>query len=300
MTRVAVVSHRKEKGVALLSMMLVVTIATVLSAQLMRQTSTALIDAAHTEQHKQAFWYSRAGETLGRQILNEDLVDSQKRFKALSDSFQDNWAEKFHDFKLDNGQLKITIIDLQSRINLNALQGEAAPGAELALRQIWARQDLPISQLDTLISHLSQHRFHDISELKGLLDLNQQEMDELYPLIIALPSTRLAVNVNTATESVLKAVLVQESEQQIRKLVEMRTTEAFSSLDQQPLSNYASSSTKLDVKSEYFEIQAHAQFGGANHYLRTRLHRNVDGGISILDRSEGKQFVRELLEQTQS
>lgn len=300
MARTESVSYSRQQGVALLSVMLVVTIATVLSAQLMRQTSLALIDAGHSEQHRQAFWYSRAGETLGRQILTVDLLDSQKRLQEASDSFQDKWAERFHDFKLDDGQLNITIIDLQSRINLNALQGEDEKSAELALREIWTQQNLPLSQLDILIGHLRQHRFHDITELAGLLDFNQQMLNELHPLLVALPNTRLAVNVNTANESVLRALLTQENAQQVRKLIEKRTTSAFSSLQQQPLSNYASTSTTLDVKSEYFEIQAHAQFGSAHHYLRTRLHRNVDGDISILDRSEGKQFVRELLEQTQS
>ncbi|MEM8498359.1 MAG: hypothetical protein AAF542_10085 [Pseudomonadota bacterium] len=293
-------SQQKQKGVALLSVMLVVTIATVLSAQLMRQTSTALIEAAHTEQHKQAFWYSRAGETLGRQILVEDVFDSQKRSQAVSDSFQDKWAQRFHDFKLEDGQLDITIIDLQSRINVNALQGEAALTAELALREIWAQQNLPTSQLVVLIGHLKQNRLQDISELAGLLDLNEQMLSELHPLIVALPSPSLAVNVNTANESVLKALLAQESTQQIRRLIEIRSIDAFFSLQQQPLSNYASSSTTLDVKSEYFEIQAHAQFSSAHHYLRTRLHRSINGDIRILDRSEGKQFVRELLEQNQS
>lgn len=289
-----------QKGVALLSVMLVVTIAAVLSAQLMKQTSTALIDASHTEQYKQAFWYSRAGETLGRQILNEDLLDSQKRLQAASDSFEDKWAERFHAFDLDDGRLNIAIIDLRSRINLNALQGEAANSAELALREIWAQKSLPSAQLENLLDHLKQHSVHDVSELLGLLDLNQQHLLELRPLIIALPDPRLAVNVNTANEAVLKALLADVSAPQVRKLIEMRTADAFSSLDQLPLSNYASTSTKLDVKSEYFEVQAHAQFGSAHHYLRTRLHRNVDGEIRILDRAEGKQFVRELLEQTQS
>ncbi|MFK7731887.1 MAG: general secretion pathway protein GspK [Pseudomonadales bacterium] len=289
-----------EKGVALLSVMLVVTIASVLSAQLMRQTSTALITARHAEQHTQAFWYSRAGETLGRQILNEDLLDSQKRLQANSDSFQDNWAERFHDFELDDGTLNITIIDLRSRINLNALQGEAAINTERALREIWSQQNLPASQLEIMLSHVSTNGFHDISELAGLLDLNQHTLNQLRSLIVALPDQQLATNLNTANEHVLRALLPEESAQQIRKLIEMRTVSAFSSIDQLPVSNNGASSTKLDVKSEYFEIQAHAQFGSAHHYLRTRLHRNVDGEIRILDRAEGKQFVRELLEQNQS
>ncbi len=300
MLRSTYVNRNAQSGVALLSVMLLVTVASVLSAQLMQQTSSALIEAGLSEQYRQAYWYSRAGETLGRQILNEDLRDAQNRLQASSDSHHDKWAQRFHDFELDDGMLNITIIDLQSRINLNAMQGKAANSAEAALRALWSQQNLPSAQLEVLIDHLDKHRFHDVSELTALFDFDQRVITELHTLLVALPDSRLAININTANEQVLRALLPNESAQQVRKLIEMRTADAFSSLDQLPLSNYAPSSTKLDVKSEYFEVQAHAQFGKAHHYLRTRLHRTVDGDIRIIDRAEGKQFVRDLLEQTQS
>lgn len=289
-----------QRGVALLSVMLVVTIATVLSAQLMRQTTAALRDAQSADRYQQASWYSRAGETLGRQILYEDFMDDKRRLGGASDSYHDKWAEQFRDFDLDNGQLTIKIIDLQSRINLNALQGEASEAAEAAIRSVWMQHNLPLAQLDTLFTYLRQHQFHDVSELSGLLGMNQERWHGLHSLLVALPDTRLSVNVNTADEAVLKAVLPDEQERYVRELITMRAAESFSGVDQAPLSNYGSTSTTLDVQSEYFEVQAHAQFGDAHHYLRTRIHRSADGELHILDRAEGKQFVRELLEQNQS
>ncbi len=289
-----------QKGLALLSVMLVVTIAIVLSAQLMRQTSAALNDAQQTAQLRQAFWYSRAGETFGRQILHEDFVQGTQARQATTDSFHDTWAESFRGFELEDGKLVIKVIDLRSRINLNAIQGQASTAAESALREVWLQHGLPTAQLDILLAYLQDHTFQDISELAGLLNINQQQLVALQSLLVALPDSQLAVNLNTAGEAVLQAVLPKESDSVVRKIIETRASEAFISVDQAPLSNYSSTSTTLDVKSEYFEVQAHAQFGNAHHYLRTRLHRNVDGELRILDRAEGKQFVRELLEHTQS
>ncbi|MFZ5722942.1 MAG: type II secretion system minor pseudopilin GspK [Pseudomonadota bacterium] len=112
---------RRLRGVALVMMMLLLSMAVILAAQVMERLEQ---DRARTENvllQEQMYAYLLSAEALGVRALAGDLVkDRQDRAETDACDEQD-WAQSIGPLPWDNGVFQVSMQDLQGRFNLNNL-----------------------------------------------------------------------------------------------------------------------------------------------------------------------------------
>jgi general secretion pathway protein K len=306
-----IASAGKQRGVAILTAMLIVTVGTIIAVNLMwearldqRRTTAAL--AAD-----QGFQYALGAEAWAADILRQDLVDSPD-----SDNLDEMWATEIAPLPIEGGFITGRLEDLQSRFNLNNLIAPDGSEDELARGQferLLAELGLDPSLAGGVIDWLdpnTEARFPNggedatyatldppyrtanvmitsPSELMAVAGFDQEAYATLAPYVTALPSgTRL--NVNTASD-VLLASLSDDIDLSIAdSLIDERSGGGFvdaetTFADLIPEEMFAT----IEVVSEHFLLTATVTIGTSQMTMRSVLQRDNSGVTRALFRSFG-------------
>ena len=145
----------------------------------------------------------------------------------------------------------------------------------------------------------SDRRLAHISELRLLKGLAQADFERLAPHVCALPTSKLKINVNTATVHTLTALGPNPmvNEQRLQRLMEMeRAYEELSDFTaQDAFPEFGGVGEMLSVASEYFEVQVRVRVGGSVAVLTSVLHRDSDNGaMRLMSRDMGRDFLTRL------
>ncbi len=257
-----------QSGVALLTVLLLVVSITVLAGvMVVGQSMTTRKTSLIFEQDRLAQQIS-TGEQLAIQLIQAD--NKLNEF----DSLQDVWAKKIPPYKSEDGYIiELAIKDSSAKFNLNNLyhNGKADKQAFASLQNL-----LTILQIDTSLATAildwqdpdnkvyndtaeekaiyrneknnlpNNQPFIDINQLADLPNVTPEIIAKLKPYVTAVPYF-LPVNVNTADEKVLTAIVGEEKRPAVQALIAKRTT--------QPIQNKAElqkfqlvSNTKEDKK----------------------------------------------------
>lgn len=308
-------AHR-ERGVALVTVLLIVVIAVLLGVSMSTAQNLAIHRTRNHLEQIQVRQYALGGEELARQILHEDFRDAPTK-----DHLTETWASPELNYEYDDGEIRLEIVDLQSRFNLNNLVGEGGRGLArdrfarlLALLGVdavfvdritdWADPDqnsLTMGAED--YDYLGLERpyrsanqpISDISELRMLLDMDPESFDRLAPYITALPIPDAAVNVNTAEPLVIQALVPNVTGDIIENVLVQRfeseglnsVAEFYSALGTPP----GTSQQGVGVQSAFFEINVTARYHERFGYLKSIVQRDpVDGSLRVIYRT----FMRAL------
>lgn len=114
---------RGERGVALLTAMLIIALVAIIGTGMLSQMNLALHRSGNIWQSEQAWWYAVGIENWLGKLLRQDA-----QFTDI-DSLEEPWAEPVDYLPLEGGALKGQVIDLQGRFNLNNLAASSRPGA---------------------------------------------------------------------------------------------------------------------------------------------------------------------------
>ena len=123
----------QHNGVALITAMLVVALATVLATALVSQI---FMDTRRTQNilnNDQAYLYAVSAEKIAGNLLLED----QK--KSTYDSIDEIWAAQAPPFPVEGGQVLVSIEDLQGRFNLNNLSKSLNSAGQQNALQVFKR-----------------------------------------------------------------------------------------------------------------------------------------------------------------
>ena len=108
------IKRQRQQGVALMIVLLVVTIATVLSVSIAKNQHRAISSATRYFDRAQAYYYASGGEEYARQLLARDFKERPEQ-----DDLSEAWAATDLVFEFESGEVDIVIQDLQSVFNLN-------------------------------------------------------------------------------------------------------------------------------------------------------------------------------------
>jgi general secretion pathway protein K len=308
-----------QRGVALITILLVVVIATVLAVAMVRDQNMTIQRTRNFFNLNQAKQYALGGEELSRQILWEDFEKSEG-----GDYLQEDWANPNLHFEFEEGEVQIQIEDLQGRLNVNSLGGQ---GAEHQLARArfanlfaglgvdpayidriadWIDEDANVRQFgaedfDYLALELpyrtSGQMIADPSELRLLLDLEQEVYEQLLPSLAALPSTSLPLNINTASALVLQSISaglgVETAELLVAQREELQGFESVLEFLQSPeLAGLGISGDGLGVQSAFFEVRVKARFRERFAYLTSIVQRSpIDGSMRVIYRNSSKKII---------
>lgn len=302
--------HR-QRGVAVLTAILVVTVATILAVNLMwearldqRRTTAAL--AAD-----QGLMYVLGAEAWVGDILRQDLVDSPD-----SDHYAEIWAIELPPMPIDGGTIAGSLEDLQGRFNLNNLvlpDGSEDALARGQFERLLLSLDLDPALAGAVIDWLDangersfpngaedadyadrdpQYRTANVmitsgSELMAVNGFDAQAYAVLAPFVTALPhGTRL--NVNTASEWLIASLSDDIDLGLAGSLIEERGEAGFSEIEASFAGLIeADMFAKIDGVSEHFLLTSDIRLDAFQMTTLSVLQRDNSGLTRTLFRSLG-------------
>lgn len=307
----------RQRGVALITVLLVVAVVTVVAAGLIARQQLAIRSAANQLHARQAWHYALGGETLAKAILFRDLRQGDRN--APVDHLGEAWA-RLPPFPLDEGgQLRVRIEDPSGRFNLNSLFRDGQPN-EIALQQfrrLLLRLEITEPYAERLKDWIDQDQdptggygaednqylllqppyrtpnraLGDISELRLLLGMRDEHYRRLAPFVSALPP-EVPLNVNTASPMVLSALADSLSPEMAEQLVAVRGLQGFRDLQaflsQPVLAGMGVQTEGLAVNTQYFQVISEVNIGDRRQVLVSQLQRGQDGRVRVLARDLGQ------------
>ncbi|AWT12038.1 general secretion pathway protein GspK [Stutzerimonas frequens] len=308
----------RQRGVALITVLLVVAIVTVVSAAMVARQQLSIRATSNQLQARQAWHYALGGEALAQTILARDLKGGEPGAAAI-DHLLEPWAQPLPAFEIDQGEILVRIEDLAGRFNLNDLlrDQQPNPAAVEQFRRLLLRLQISAPYAERLLDWIDPdqqpsgelgaednvylgldtpyrsagRRLHDLSELRLLLDMREEDFQRLAPYVVAL-APNVPLNVNTASAMVLSSLSdnlslgAAESLVELRRAVPFRNSAAF--LAQPALAGTTLQGTALAVGSQFFQATSEVRLGDRRLALVSLLQREQDGSVRVLARNLGQ------------
>lgn len=303
--------ERSQRGVAVLTAMLVVAIGTIIAVNLMWQ---ATLDLRRTESAlaaDQGLMFMQGAEAWAADILRQDQVDSPS-----SDNLSEPWATQLPPLPVDGGTIVGKLEDLQGRFNLNNLIKPDGTDNPLAVAQF--TRLLELLQIDPALAgavsdwldpdsnlrfptggedvtyagadppyHAANSMITSPSELMAVTGFNREIYTKLAPYVTALPiGTKL--NVNTASAVILASLSVDLDIAAAEGLVEQRNNAAFVDINK-TFEGLVDPRVlrEIDGVSQHFLLTATVTLGTNQLTMRSVLQRDASGVTRALFRSLG-------------
>jgi len=113
-------SPHKCKGVALITALLIIALATVAATSFVTQQQLDIRRTGNLINGDQAWTYATAGEGWAKLVLRQDKENDAKN-NTFTDDLTEPWAQPLAPDKLPGGHTAVRITDAQARLNLNNL-----------------------------------------------------------------------------------------------------------------------------------------------------------------------------------
>lgn len=304
---------RRQRGVALLTAVLVVALVTIIGTSMLTHMNLAAHRSGNLWLTGQGWWYAVGVEGWAGQILARDARDNQ------IDSLDEPWAQPVDYLPIEGGAIQGRMIDLQGRFNLNNLAGADADTAMQQFQRLveltteadvvtarriaqgvrdWVDPDiqptLPDGAEDDYYLGLQpayrtgNQPMASPSELRTVREVEAPIYQALAPHVTALPAGT-AINVNTATPAVLASLHEGLDLAATETLNERREaqpwTEVQQFLQENALAGLDVEAQGLSVASSYFLVSGRVTVDRAQLAFHSVLQRAADGDVRVMRHS---------------
>jgi general secretion pathway protein K len=305
-----------QQGVALVTALLVVALATVAAVAMATRQHVDMRRTGNLLHGEQAYSYALAAESWAQVILRRDARES------TYDSLDEDWASALPPIPVDGGFVSGHVTDLQGRFNVNNLVGDDGKPDNNSIE--YFKRLLNVLQVDPALAaslldwidadiiatfpdgaeddtylledppyRAANRRLVSISELRLVHGFTDEVMKILEPYVTALPEMT-TINVNTATAEVLLALHENMTEQGVEMLLAYREEHPFES-KQDFLSNDALAGLGItggvDVSSHWFLVLTDVSVGIGKAQLESVLKRD-DKSLRVVSRTRVTGFVQ--------
>lgn len=311
---------RPQTGVALITVMLVVSISSVLAVTMVTRQNLAIHQTLNAMDQNQAYQYALGGEEIARQILHADFASEDK-----IDFLAEDWAQEIEPFEYAEGEVEIRITDLQGLFNLNSLSvreqmGQVNKKRFLALLSVLALDQMMLDRITDWFDEdqaprqlgaedyaylvldppyrTASNPMVDVSELRLLLDITEEDYQRLVPYVCVLPDPNSMINVNTASGPILQSLATGLTADKVAELIDFRDyDEGFDDIDeflrQANVTGVGGIDTKgLATESQFFQVQIRARYNQRLSFLTSVIQRDsVTGNMQVISRDLSRTFV---------
>ena len=224
------VLKRSQHGIALITILVMVALATILAATIAKHQRNTAESTAYLMRQNQALLYAKSAEAFFSELLVDDAQNT-----AEVDHLQETWAKPMPAFPVEDGFVSGRLEDESGKFNLNALvKSDKKPNeaAKLWFEKLLVRVGLPAQLSEAVIDwqdeddevsgpmgaesayyqslaqgYLAPNRaFYNVEQLKLVRGFEGRNYQLIAPYVSALPSNELKVNVNTAPALVLASI----------------------------------------------------------------------------------------------
>lgn len=304
-------SRLRQRGVALLTALLVVALATVAAVAMVARQEVDIRRTENLLDADQIRFYLYGIEGWAGKILEQDRKDNN------IDDLGEAWATQMPPVPVANGQLSGHIEDAQGLFNLNDLvDGDTVSAVDLQrFRRLLAGLNLQPSLADAVVDWIdsdltptvpdgaedtyylgltpayrtANRPLADASELLEIKGFEAVTYRTLAPYVIALPK-HTAINLNTAPAPVIMALADGITLDEAKQFVAGRPPKGYASvgaaLQAPALSGHTINSSGLGVASSYFVIMSDISFGRLEQRFRSLLVRADNGATTVIARSQ--------------
>jgi len=310
------VKHR-QRGVALISILLIVALVTALVYHLLTRHTLVVAHTRTTVYGDRSLQYALGAEAYARQLLFQDWNDTETR---KIDTLADVWALPGVPFDVEGGTLSIQIHDLDGRFNLNSVTAAEGSkslgrfktmlesvGVDPAIADRWRdwidadSESTGFGAEDNYYLGLpnpyraANRPAADASELRLLEGVDAAVYHLLEANVVALPVDSARTNINTATALALQSLSSRLTLAQAQALVESNRQYPDTQSLIAEIPELGAAADSMKVTSDFFEVLARAEINGVRVDTRSVLYRNpLDGTITLLGRDFGHPFPRTL------
>jgi general secretion pathway protein K len=311
---VAQASLQQQRGVALITAILIVALVTVAAVAMASRQQLDIRRTGNLLEADQAYLYALAGETWAKQILVQDQAQS------TVDTLTEDWATPLPPVPVEGGSVGGHIEDLQGHFNLNNLVDQQGQGSEEqrdALKTVlseasrsngeinispfmanrildWLDADLDaaadgaedLEYLNLEVPYrTANQRVTSASELYTIAGLSPPEVKVLLPLLACLPQTT-PVNINTAPPAVLMSLHKDITADIAADLLAQREQAPFDDVGKfvAMLNNdykIELEAERLSVSSNYFLVVVDAAIGRSSTRLYSLLQRQGEKVVTL-------------------
>ncbi|MDV2439845.1 type II secretion system minor pseudopilin GspK [Acinetobacter gerneri] len=300
---------KQQRGVALITILIMVALATILAATIAKRQMSTTEDTAYLIRQNQSLLYAKSAEAFFSELL---IQDSQNAPNV--DDLQETWAKPMPPFPVDGGTISGLIVDESGKFNLNSLlKSDGTPNdvAKAYFEKLLQRVGLPAELSQAVIDwqdpddatvgsmgaessyyqgltkpYLTPNsKFRSVEELKLVrgFEGNKYKLIEAY--VTASPDINSKININTAPALVLASIDPNVDVNAVNSLLEEKLgkLEHFNTapelLATAPFSNIEQSSKDIanrlfDVKSNYFKAQTEVVLNNRKRQFSSYLYRN--------------------------
>lgn len=297
---------QSQRGVALLTILLMVVTATILAVGLLTRQDRMMRETSMLLRQDQSLQYALAGEKLFGALLIASAQDN-----ANVDSLRSIWAKPIPPYPVEDGAVTGKLIDQSGKFNLNNLyhDGQADQAAIAYFKRLLTQVGLPSGLSSAVLDwedpddnpadadgaessfYLGQQPayqaanrpFGQVEELKKVRGFDAKSYQLIAPYVTALPLPSL-ININTAPMPVIAALdenitpasvnawitARNASPDPIKQVSELWQDPAFSKV---PDAKKSALTALLDVKSSYFQAQIDVNLSGRDRFLTSDIYR---------------------------
>lgn len=311
-------SPEPQRGIALITAMLVMTLAAIAAAAVVVSANTGIRRAATLIDGERAWWYAQGLESFSLRVLARDLEED-----AAVDALGEDWAKPIDYLPVEQGVVRGSIKDLQGRFNLNnlaskqaaqyqkqllrlfqnieGLDAALAPPLALAIKDWIDADQIPSGAggaEDTDYQSLPQpyragnQPMSSPTELLAVRGMTAEVYQKLAPFICTLPlpsnGAATKINLNTADTPVLLSLSPTVDRSKAEIFIGRRIEEPVKSL-QEAQKDYGFPADvtpeMVDVRSDYFLASTEAFIGSGRAALYSVIQRAGSGAPRVIARS---------------
>jgi general secretion pathway protein K len=300
----------EQRGVAAVTALLIVAVAASAASLMLVQQSAMLGQTSLVASRAQAELYGRAGLDWARGVLADDAKRAAD-FDALNEA----WAQPMVGLPVDRAIVSGAIVDEQGKFNLNNLlkdgksSGEDMATFKRLLESLGLSADLRDAVLDWIdkdsdlygsggaenpyyLALGAPYRAADqpmiqVEELYRIRGFDAKTVAKLRPYVTALPSLQghTTVNANTASATVLAALLPELAPADIANLIKAREEKPFRSKDDitRAAKNINPAALgALDVKSSFFSVRVRVAQDDVQIGTEALVQRDPAAGVAVV------------------
>ncbi|MDJ0827632.1 MAG: type II secretion system minor pseudopilin GspK [Rhodobacter sp.] len=292
---------RRDRGVVLINALVIVLVIASVTAALLTRAEGARVRAEAGQVAAQLALYLDGAEALLPGLLAGAGPDGGAVHKGQG------WAQGGRVFQIDRGRVSVELTDLQGRLNINWLAGAPDAYVQDAFGRLFDAVGLPRTLLREVAEYVSPQGPRNVNaylrrdpalqprggavavldQLRAVEGMTPEHFAVLRRHVAALPFDQ-QVNLNTASEPVLRAVLAPFPPEQVteildtlrdghiaeRRAIRNQTIAILESEDVDDLPF-----DRITVGSAWFEARLAAELDGRTAVRRVVLQRDVlDGG----------------------
>ena len=299
-----------NKGVALITAMMIVAITGIISTNLLWDNILDSRRTMTTLNRDQAIQVALGAESWIMKLLSEDALNTQ------SDHLNEFWAKDLPALPIDGGNIFGQVTDLQSKFNLNNLiqaDGSIDQGQFEQFQRLlktlnietditaeivdWIDPDqyptFPGGAEDDIYTKLTppyrtaNQPMISTSELLSLNSVDTYIYKTLKPFVTALP-VKTRINVNTADSIILLSLDNGMTKNDVQRLIIERVPSGFSDIPSSFKSLLLPKNlTNISNNSNYFQLKLMIRIDTVTMTMFSSIRRDQNGNTSILMRSFG-------------